>query len=160
MALAFALGLLLGFSPLAVEQRVRVGEWIPVTANAGMNLWTGNRAGASGTYQVAPFLPYPEAGKSAYTIPSERDAFWVEARQRSGDPTLSLQGASTFWLYETGREVAGSPLEWMRVMGRKFSALMNDVEPRTNADFALTSPLSPQSRSSIGTRLVFRISRS
>ena len=143
VALAFVLGLILGFSPLAVEQRVRVGEWIPVSANAGMNLWMGNRVGASGTYQVAPFLPYPEAGTSVYTIPSERDAFWLEARERSGDPKLSLQGASTFWLYEAGGEVVGSPLEWAGLMGRKFAALLNDVEPRTNADFALTSHLSP-----------------
>ncbi|MEE3328395.1 MAG: hypothetical protein VX252_13740 [Myxococcota bacterium] len=143
VAFAFVLGLVLGFSPLALEQRVRVGEWIPVSANAGMNLWTGNHIGASGTYQVAPFLPYPEAGKAAYTIPSERDAFWLEARQRSGGPTLSLPGASTFWLLETGREVAEAPREWLRLMGRKFFALMNNAEPRTNADFALTSHVSP-----------------
>ena len=143
IALTFALGLVLGLTPLAVEQRIRVGEWVPVSANGGMNLWTGNRVGASGTYQVAPFLPYPEAGTSVYTIPSERDAFLLEARERSGNPNLSLQGASTFWLYEAGSEVVGSPLEWTGLMGRKFAALMSDVEPRTNADFALTSHLSP-----------------
>ena len=143
LALAFVLGLILGFSPLAIEQRVRVGEWIPVSANAGMNLWTGNHVGASGTYQVAPFLPYPEAGLAGYTIPSEKDAFWFEARKRTGDPELSLSGASRFWLFETGREVADEPLAWVRLMGRKFFALMNNDEPRTNADFALTSHVSP-----------------
>ncbi len=141
--LSLALGAGLGFSPLAVEQRLRVGEWVPLSANAGMNFWTGNHNGASGTYQVAPFLPYPEPGVSGYTIPSEREAFLLESRRQTGNPDLSLQGSSLFWLREAVSEIAEEPLHWTRLMGKKFLNLMNNREPRTNADYALTSHVSP-----------------
>jgi len=141
--LSLALGAGLGFSPLAFEQYSRVGEWAPLGANAGMNLWTGNHIGASGTYQVAPFLSYPKPGVRSYTIPSERDAFLLESRRRTGNPDLSLQGSSRFWLGEAFSEMAEEPLPWIRLMGKKFLNLMNNKEPRTNADYALTSHVSP-----------------
>ena len=141
--LSIAFGAILGFSPLAVEQHRRVGEWIPVTSNAGMNLWTGNHVGASGTYQVAPFLPYPHANDSSYTIPSERDAFVLESRHRTGNPELSLQESSRFWVRQAITEMVENPLHWGQLMGKKILNLMNDREPRTNADYELTSHLSP-----------------
>ena len=141
-ALVLTLGVGAGLSPLLVGERLRVGEWIPASANAGMNLWTGNHAGASGTYQVAPFAAYPAAGVFGYTIPSERDAFLAEARRRVGDPELSLRASSRFWLLEAGREISADPTAWARLMSRKFLALMNDYEPRTNAAFDLTASVS------------------
>ena len=143
VGLVIVTGVALGLSPLLMEQKSRVGEWVPASANAGMNFWTGNHTGASGTYQVSPFGPLPSTQEFEHTIPLERDAFLAEARKRTEDPNLSLRASSWFWLGEAVREIAHDPLSWLKLMGRKGQVLMNHHEPRTNADLALMKSISP-----------------
>src|SRR5262249_37744092 len=39
------------------------GSWAPVSANGGMNLWTGNRRGAVGVYEAPDFLTTQRAAE-------------------------------------------------------------------------------------------------
>lgn len=137
------LATLVCLAPLVLRQWRGGDEWVPVTANGGMNFWIGNHQGASGRYTQAAFLGASKGGDFTHTLVVEREKFLAEARRRTGDAELSLGGADAFWWGEGVREVAEEPLAWVRLLGKKVLATANDYEPRTNVSFELLEEVSP-----------------
>lgn len=143
MLLALTLTSLGAVAPLVVQQRLASEAWVPVTANGGMNFWTGNHWGATGRYTDSPFTTSARGGRFTHTLVNEREGFLEEARRRTHDPTLTLAASSRFWWRETGREIVAAPLAWLGLLGHKWLLLVNNYEPRTNASFDLLKELSP-----------------
>jgi hypothetical protein len=111
--------------PLVIVLHVGLsrGQWLPLSANAGMNLWVGNHRQATGVYVAAPFLQ--DGGAEA-----EETAFLDEARRRAGDPWMDLAKASAFWRHEALREVRPS------LLLRKAALFFTAFEVKTNYSMA------------------------
>ncbi len=122
-ALALAAAALAIPAAAVLEVGLTQGQWVPLSANAGMNLWVGNHREATGVYVAAPFLQ--DGGAEA-----EENAFLDEARRRAGDPWMDLAKASTFWRHEALREVRPS------LLLRKAALFFTAFEVKTNYSMA------------------------
>jgi tetratricopeptide (TPR) repeat protein len=111
--------------PVIVTVSLRAGQWVPLTANGGMNFWVGNHRNAEGIYHGADFLS--EVGPR-----SEEAGFLAEARRRTGRNDLDLVQADRFWLREGLRDVHDEFGRWLRIEGRKVALFWNRHETRTN----------------------------
>ena len=105
------------------------GQWVPLSANAGMNLWVGNHREATGVYVAAPFLQ--DGGAEA-----EETAFLEEARRRAADPWMTLAEASAFWREGALRDLEADPLRAARLWGRKAALFFTAFEVKTNYSMA------------------------
>jgi hypothetical protein len=112
------------------------GQWVPVTANGGMNFWVGNNRHSEGVYFVPPFL-----GNSG--AEGEERAYLTEARRRTGRGALTLAASSAFWLREGGREIAADPARWARLVARKCAWALSGVEAKTNVGMPFVARFSP-----------------
>lgn len=121
--------------PVAIAQRVTHGAWVPLSANGGMNFWTGNQRDAQGAYAPAPFVEEQNAE-------SEESGFLEEARRRSGRATMSLADSSGFWLEQGQHDITSDPARWVRLEGRKLLLLGSRLEVRTNVSLGFYERLS------------------
>ena len=115
---------------------IRHGEWVPVSANGGMNFWVGNGPEATGVYTPASFLR--DVNPAA-----EEHAYLDEARHRTGNAALTLAGASRYWLREGLAEAAQAPSRWLSLEGRKLVLFWNAFEVNTNVSLAFIRRFSP-----------------
>ncbi|HKQ60528.1 MAG TPA: hypothetical protein VJS92_04535, partial [Candidatus Polarisedimenticolaceae bacterium] len=125
--------------PVVLYQGLANGEWVPVSANGGMNFWVGNNRHAEGVYYAAEFIEQISAE-------GEERGFLAEARRRAGDPALNAAGASGFWFHEGLREIAAAPGRWARIEGRKLALFWNRDEAKTNVGDTFMRGLSPALR--------------
>lgn len=121
---------------VTVSTGVASGEWVPVSANGGMNLWVGNHRGATGIYEVAPFLGNRGAD-------SEAAVFRDEAVRRTGRAGMGFAGASAYWTREAIREIAEDPAAWLRLVVRKAALFWTHAEPKTNVSLPFLASFSP-----------------
>ncbi|MEE8469346.1 MAG: glycosyltransferase family 39 protein, partial [Planctomycetota bacterium] len=96
------LGTVGALSPVTVRNALVGGELVVTSANAGMNFYTGNHAGAKGVYDPPGFLTSSEPIR-------ERDDFLAEANRRL-QRDVSPSQASRFWLREGLAQIAAEPL--------------------------------------------------
>jgi tetratricopeptide (TPR) repeat protein len=108
------------------------GQWVPLSANAGMNLWIGSHRDATGVYVAAPFLQ--DGGAEA-----EEVAFRDEARRRGGDPWMTLAQASAFWRKEALREVRADVPRARALAARKAALFFTGFEAKTNYSMAFVA---------------------
>ena len=111
-------------------------EWVPVSANGGMNFWVGNGSRASGLYALSSFLEDEEAA-------TEERRFLEEARRRTSDPNLTLGESSAFWFRQGLREIRSSPRRWFVLELRKLALFSTRDEPKTNVSLAFIESMSP-----------------
>lgn len=148
-ACAFLLGTMAIVLPVTVAQRIAHGAWVPLSANAGMNFWTGNQREASGAYEPAAFVDEQNAG-------GEESGFLEEARRRSGRTTMPLAESDRFWLDQGLRDVRSDPARWLLLEGRKILLFGSRLELRTNVSIGFYERLSPVlRRTPIGFPLLF-----
>ncbi len=121
LALGLLLGLGLGVSPSALRNQRASGEWIPVTANGGINFWFGNNEQARGTFHA----PGPEWGE----ITAQRDVALALATRSSGatDP-LSDAEASDYWFARGRRWIARHPGDAARLWSKKLADTLSSTE--------------------------------
>lgn len=117
---------------VTIATGARSGEWVPVSANGGMNFWVGNHRGATGIYEVAPFLGNRGAD-------AEAAAFRDEAIRRTGRAGMGYAAASAYWTRETLREIAAAPGAWSRGIVRKAVLFWTHDEPKTNVSVRFVS---------------------
>ncbi|NQU47590.1 MAG: glycosyltransferase family 39 protein [Planctomycetes bacterium] len=86
------------------------GEFIPVSAQAGLTFYHGNAPGASGVYHPVP-------GVSANRAQQNRDAFY-QAADATGEE--SWKGTSRYFFGEGIRFLMENPGEAIALEGRKF----------------------------------------
>ena len=140
---ALALGVALVVAPHVLSQHASSGDWLPVSANGGMNFWVGNNRDADGTYAAASFQNRDPFAGHEYTVVVERNAYLAEARRRLAAPQLSLAEASTFWRQKAGAEISADPLRWLGLEWRKLLWFWNRYEVRSNVSLAFLENFSP-----------------
>ena len=115
---------------------LRQGQWVPLSANAGMNLWVGNHREATGVYVAAPFLQ--DGGAEV-----EETAFLEEARRRTAEPWMTVADASAFWRDEALRQLRAEPARAGRLFLRKAALFFTGFEVKTNYSLAFMEARSP-----------------
>lgn len=134
-AALFALAIAAMLAPVALRNLRETGTPSITVASFGMNLWTGNHAGASGKYQGAEFVSTQE--------PVEEDAgFRREAGRRLGRAVTSDE-ASRYWAGEAWRWITSDPIGWARLLLRKASLFWHDTELPGNLAFDFARGFSP-----------------
>jgi len=129
------LGTVGGLLPATVRNAVVAGELVVTSANAGMNFYTGNHAGAGGVYDPPEFLTSSEPI-------SERDDYLAEAERRMGRE-VSPSEASRFWLREGFDQITTEPAAALSTIGSKLFMWLNRVEAPTNLSFYFARDHSP-----------------
>lgn len=117
---ALLLGVALGVLPAALRNRAECGEWIPVTANGGINFWFGNNARAHGTFHA----PGPEWG----SIEDQRAVALAIARRELGRDVVTDGAASAFWTRRALAWMAAEPGDALRLWGLKLADLLSSTE--------------------------------
>ncbi len=124
--LLFAAGVALAVLPVLVRNVAVSGEWVLLTAGGGEVFYIGNNPGADGKYSPPPFV------RAASGV--EHEDFRREAARRLGH-RLTRREASDFWLREGLRWIAGHPLDYAALLGRKILIFLNAYELPDNQNF-------------------------
>jgi Tfp pilus assembly protein PilF len=117
-AALLATGALAVVLPVLVHLRRASGDWVPIQAYGGLNLYMGNRPGAPG-------VPTARLG-------GDWDRLSGEAARR-GIATVAAQ--DRWYNRRALGEIAAHPLAWLRVVGRKALWLVQDEEIRESHSF-------------------------
>ena len=116
---AFALGLALAVSPVAIRNYRVAGQLAVTTAQTGRNLYFGNNADNP--------TPYYRPSRFASSVPGEQAVqFVIEASRRAGR-RLSQEEASAFWT----REVVLTDLKMPGLDGIAFMEKAKSASPQT-----------------------------
>jgi Tfp pilus assembly protein PilF len=117
-ALCVGVGVTAVVLPVTVRNYVLVRQVIPISSNAGVNFYVGNRAGANGVSAVPVGLRWE--------------------RMICGVPQEVLEkpaAASRWWVRATQREIEADPIQAIKRLGRKAAAFCNRREFRNNICF-------------------------
>ena len=117
--LAFALGLLLVLSPIAIRNRIVGGEWHLTTSQFGPNFYLGNNPNADGTAS-----PLREGrGTAEY---ERQDA--TNLAQVAVGRNLTTGEVSSYWTKEALAFIRSRPVTWLKLEARKTALLWNRAE--------------------------------
>ncbi len=114
--LAIVIGVIVGIVPATVYNLVRSGSLVPISANAGINLFIGNGPGANGFYS-APLGMRGEVDPCGI----------AEAGRLAGRPLDPTQ-ANRFWIQQTTDAVADQPGRVSGLVAGKFLAALGAFE--------------------------------
>jgi tetratricopeptide (TPR) repeat protein len=106
-----------------------------VTSSGGINFYIGNRDGASGRYDDAPWLESSDAFREA-------EGYRTEAEARTGK-SLTLNQASGYWAKTALRDILEYKLDWLKLMGKKVWLLSRREELANNFSFCATQSFIP-----------------
>lgn len=123
---AFCIGLALPLALVAFRNLAVGGEFALTTAQFGPNFYIGNNPHATGFYQ--PLLP----GRGHPRF--EREDARKLAEQALGRPATAHE-VSRFWAGQALRFIAGSPVQWLLLLGKKLLLAINGVEVADVDDF-------------------------
>ena len=112
--------------PATVFNYTRSGEWIPISANGGINLWLGNNADVDGAMAIRP-------GRGWETLAAEPE--------RRGIRTAGGQDA--YFVRKAVAWCAGQPLACARNLGWKARLLLLSRELPRNEDLYVVREQSP-----------------
>ena len=115
-ALAFLLGLALGFAPVTVRNHIAAGAFTPVPSHGGLNLYIGNNPRADGTYRSVEGITPNIAGQAE---DARRVAEAAEGR------ALTDAEVSAHFTRRALAWVATEPLAALRLFVRKVAYTLN-----------------------------------
>jgi tetratricopeptide (TPR) repeat protein len=118
-AAACAVGSLIVLAPILIYNSARSGQFVPVSAHGGINLYIGNRPDADGTFAT------PQ-GIRAYMEGIVEDSRAVAAQRTGRD--LTHAEASRYWTGETIAAIKADPARWLALLGRKLMLFWNGSE--------------------------------
>lgn len=108
-------------------------------AQGAYNLWAANQPGAHGRYYTQKLaLPAAVAERN----PARAESMLLYERE-TGRPAANLAAANAHWRARFVRQVTDHPLAWLRLLGRKLYALLNDWEQYNNETPAFHFARSP-----------------
>ncbi|MBD3349391.1 MAG: tetratricopeptide repeat protein, partial [Candidatus Eisenbacteria bacterium] len=136
LALFAAAGLVI--LPATIHNYRTEGDLIPVSSNAGINLYIGNHPGAPGTFTVPPDMRFD------LRVASER------AAERATGRDLSAGEVSDYWTGLALRFAQQRPGMWLRQMGRKFALFWNHYEIPNHYDLNFVADFAPILRNPLG----------
>jgi Flp pilus assembly protein TadD len=118
-AAAFVLAGALVVLPVGLRNRAIGGEFLISTSQLGPNLYIGNHAGATGSYE--PLLP----GRQSASV-ERKDA--TRLAEEAAGRTLTPGEVSDYWVGRAIAFVRDHPLDWLRLFGRKLLLTLNAQE--------------------------------
>jgi hypothetical protein len=127
-SLVLVFGIAAAISPLAVRNALRTGEFIPLTAGAGINFYHGNNPEANGFYQVPVYR-----GISLGGTPEEQAINTAKVASEEAGRALSQTEVSSFWLGAGLDYIRGNPGAWASLVWSKFQFFWNAYE-RANVE--------------------------
>ncbi len=127
-SLVLVIGIAAALSPLAVRNALRTGEFIPLTAGAGINFYHGNNPEANGFYRVPAYR-----GISLGGTPEEQSINMAAVASKESGRALSQTEISNFWLGAGLDYIRGNPGAWASLVWRKFQFFWNAYE-RANVE--------------------------
>jgi len=116
---AFAAGLALVLAPVVIRNYTIDRGFYLTTSQFGPNFYIGNNPGADGTYASIRF------GRGA---PEFERIDAKEIAEASAGRPLSPSEVSSYWTGRALGYIAGQPLDWLRLIGRKALLLVNRSE--------------------------------
>jgi len=128
----------LTIAPATLRNRVLGGDWVPITATSGINLYLGNHAGSDGMSANADAL-----GSGWWQDGFRRAA---EVAERDQGRSLRPSEVSRHWRLATWRDARARPLDAARHLLWKAYLLLLDEEIPNNKSLGLTLPHSPIGR--------------
>jgi tetratricopeptide (TPR) repeat protein len=105
------------------------------TSSGGINFYIGNRDGASGKYDEAPWLQSADVYREA-------EGYRKEAEARTGEK-MTLNQASTFWAETALREIFQNKIGWLKLMAKKFWMMLRNEEIANNFSLQGTQSFVP-----------------
>ena len=114
-----AAGVILAVAPIAARNLRLTGEFIPVSANAGINFYTGNSETADGVTAVPVGLRWEQLISSVPQSVLERPGY-----------------ASHYWFRRAWEEMRSDPERTLRLLAVKAGAFLNGREFRNNISYA------------------------
>ena len=124
----FLLMIVMAHVPVLVRNLEVQGSSAFVTSSGGINFYIGNRSGASGKYDEAPWI-------RSFDPVREAEGYRVEASRRSGEE-LTLDEANRFWMGQALREIFRYKSEWLQLLGKKLWMTFRAEEIPNNFSFA------------------------
>jgi 4-amino-4-deoxy-L-arabinose transferase-like glycosyltransferase len=115
----FALAALLTVAPALAKNHAAEGEWIPLTANSGINFYFGNNAEAHGTFHA----PGPEWG----SIEAQRQTS-INLAQSALGRELTTGEAASYWYGEGLDWLAAEPAAAAKLWGLKLADSLSSTE--------------------------------
>lgn len=117
--------------PAAIRNYRASGEWVWITANAGINLWIGNNPEADGTTPAIPDLEAltGDAGWTCFDYPNV-----VRGLSRHLDRPLSYKGASEYWAAKAGRFILDRPVRFLELCAKRAALFWGPSEVGNNRD--------------------------
>lgn len=125
---AFLIGLSIVLLPMGLRNWKVGGEFTLTTAQMGPNFFIGNNPLADGTY-----IPL-RAGRSD---PRYEQTDASEIAEQALGRALSPREVSAYWLRRSWDYIRSEPLDWIRLMGRKWLIVWNVRELEDADDFYL-----------------------
>jgi len=124
----FLAGSLLVLFPVGLRNLKVGGEFALTTSQFGPNFYIGNSTDADGTY-------VPLRGGHGDARFERRDA--TELAEQALGRSLSPNQVSRYWLARTLEYIFSQPLDWLRLMGKKWFLVWNVFEVEDADDFYL-----------------------
>jgi len=124
----FFAGLMLVLAPVGVRNLMVGGEFTLTTSQFGPNFFIGNNPAADGTYMALR----PGHGDQKF---ERQDA--IEIAEQALGRRLSPGEVSGYWLDRSLEFIRSQPMDWARLMGRKWLLLWNVRELEDAEDFYL-----------------------
>ena len=131
---SFFVGVAVVLLPVAIRNKAVGGEFHLTTSQLGPNLYIGNHAGATGTYQSL------RTGRGSYEY-ERTDA--TELAEKASGKKLSPGEVSSYWVGRVRGFASESTAEWLGLTKRKAVLLLHQIELSDTEDqytFAAWSP--------------------
>ncbi|MGH7783607.1 MAG: tetratricopeptide repeat protein, partial [Candidatus Binatia bacterium] len=122
----FLAGVMLVLMPVGLRNLGVGGEFKLTTSQLGANFFIGNNPSADGTYG------------SVRKIIGEPHLEGADARrlaERASGRTLNAGEVSNYWLRKSWNYISAQPMDWLRLLGRKWLLVWNSREIEDSDDF-------------------------
>ncbi|MBI2091315.1 MAG: tetratricopeptide repeat protein, partial [Deltaproteobacteria bacterium] len=126
--IVFLAGSMLVLFPVGLRNLKVGGEFALTTSQLGPNFYIGNNAGADGTY-------VPLRGGHGDARFERQDA--TEIAEQALGRSLSPTEVSRYWLARSLDYIVSQPLDWLKLMGKKWLLVWNVFEVEDADDFYL-----------------------
>lgn len=122
-AAVFLLGTIIAISPVTLRNKLVGDDWVLIESDAGINLYVGNHANATGIHQ-------PPA--EIRTIPEYEETDAREYAEQEMGRTLKPSEVSRFWIDRAILYALSAPIDEVKLIFRKFMLAMNHYEVPDN----------------------------
>jgi tetratricopeptide (TPR) repeat protein len=133
------LGGILAIAPATLRNHSVSGEWIPISANGGINLYIGNNPRADGVHAGIPDVESLAGirGWTCFDYPRV-----VAGLSREEGRSLRYGEASRIWARKAWTFIAGHPGRFLELTARRLALFLGPAEPG-DRDLDLTRAASP-----------------